>query len=202
LWWFRRFLGIRYRWRARIYVIVFLAVEYRRRRPGGRGAERRQRGLAGTAGMRKYVSSGPTSDFMLDLTLDGKVNNPTTAQSAPDASLSANLVVVLAFALDFASDYPTFAREVVPGTPDASLLDQTTINFFGLGLFDTGPQSVTQSVSFTLNDGDEIFVWGNLVASGTRGGSADAFNTASLAFLAGNVAGLTAVPLPAGAWLC
>jgi len=153
------------------------------------------------AGMRKYIYNGAASSFTLDLTLDGEVNDPTTPPDSPDASLVANLVVVLAPDLDFFTDYGTFAFEVVPLTPDASLLDETTIDYFGLDLFDMGPQSVTQSVSFTLNDGDEIFVWANLVVSGTRGGTADAFNTASLAFSAGNVAGLTAVPLPAGVWL-
>lgn len=156
---------------------------------------------AEAAGMRKYAYSGATSNFTLDLTLDGDVIDPTTPPDSPDASLVANLVVVQASELDFSADYGTFAFEVVALDPAATLLDETTINFFSLGLFDTGPQSVTQSVSFTLNDGDEIFVWANLVASGTRGGAADAFNTASLAFSTGNVAGLTAVPLPAGAWL-
>lgn len=156
---------------------------------------------ADAAGMRKYTYNGASSNFTLDLTLDGEVNDPTTPPDFPDASLVANLVVVLASDLDFTSDYGTFAFEVVPGTPGATLLDETTINFFALNLFDLGPQSVTQSVSFTLNDGDELFVWANLVASGTRGGSADAFSTANLAFSAGNVAGLTAVPLPGAAWL-
>lgn len=156
---------------------------------------------ADAAGMRKYTYTGASSNFTLDLTLDGEVNDPTTPPEFPDASLVANLVVVLASDLDFSTDYGTFAFEIVAGTPDASLLDETRIDFFNLGLFDSGPQSVTQSVSFTLNDGDEIFVWANLLANGTRGGSADAFNTASLAFSSGNVAGLTAVPLPAGVWL-
>lgn len=156
---------------------------------------------AEAAGMRKYVYRGAASNFTLALTLDGEVNDPTSPPSAPDASLVANLVVVLASELGYSSDYGTFAFEVVALDPGATLLDETSINFFSLGLFDTGLQSVTQSVSFTLNDGDEIFVWANLVASGIRGGTADAFNTASLAFSAGNVAGLTAVPLPAGAWL-
>lgn len=156
---------------------------------------------AEAAGMSKYTYAGASTDFTLDLTLDGEVFDPTTPPEFPDASLVANLVVVLASALEFASDYPTFAFEVVPGTPNATLLDETSIDFFTLDLFDSGRQTVTQSVSFTLNDGDQIFVWANLVATGVRGGTADAFNTASLVFSAGNVAGLTAVPLPAGAWL-
>ena len=88
--------------------------------------------------MRKYIYNGAASSFTLDLTLDGEVNDPTTPPDSPDASLVANLVVVLAPDLDFSTDYGTFAFEVVPLTPDASLLDETTIDYFGLDLFDMG----------------------------------------------------------------
>ena len=81
--------------------------------------------------MRKYIYNGAASSFTLDLTLDGEVNDPTTPPDSPDASLVANLVVVLAPDLDFSTDY-------VPLTPDASLLDETTIDYFGLDLFDMG----------------------------------------------------------------
>lgn len=149
---------------------------------------------AEAGGMRQLDYNGPSSDFTLDFTLDGSVIDG--AQS-PDATLLANLVVVIASDVEYFSDYGTFAFEVVPGTPGASILAETEINYFALGLFDMGPQSVTQSIDFTLNNGDRIFVWASLIANGTRGGSADAFSTASLQFTAGNVAGFSAVPLPA-----
>ena len=148
--------------------------------------------------MQNYVYNGPTSNFTLDLTLDGTVIDGT---QPPDASLTANVVIVLASNLGFASDYGTFRFEVVELTPGVSLLDEIAIDFFSLGLFDSGPQSAMGSASFVLNDGDEIFVWANLTASGTRGGSADSFSTAALSFSEGNVAGISAVPLPAPLWL-
>ena len=146
--------------------------------------------------MQHYVYSGATSDFTLDLTLDGTVIN---GSQPPDAVLRANVVVVLASEIEFFSDYGTFRFESIPSTPGATLLDEMEINFLSLGLFDMGPQSAMDSITFTLNDGDEVFIWANLTAQGTRGGSADSFSTASLNFSDGNLAGIAVVPLPAPA---
>lgn len=148
------------------------------------------------AAMRKYLYSGGTSQFSLGATLDGEVVD-LAAPPASDASLFLNVIVFLASDVPFTTDYGTMRFENLDLTPGVTILNELEINFLSLNLFNTGPQSPTDSLNFTLENGDELFVWASLVASGTRGGSADAFSTASLAFTAGNVAGLTAVPLPA-----
>ena len=149
---------------------------------------------ANAAGMQRYMYTGPTSLFTLDVTLDGSVID---GSQPPDAALFANVIVILGPELDFFSDYGTFRFEAIPGTPGATILTETEIDYFALGLFDMGPQSVTNSISFTLNAGDKVSVWASLVARGTRGGSADAFNTLGMSFSGGNVANLVTVPLPA-----
>lgn len=154
---------------------------------------------ADAAGMQKYVYNGPQSLFSLDVTLDGAV---VSGSQPPDARLFANAIVFLASDVDFfTGDYGTFAFEILPGLPGANVLDEVGIDFLTLGLFDAGIQSVTETLSFTLNDGDELFIWASLIANATRGGSADAFNTFSFEFTGGNTAGLAAVPLPAPALL-
>ena len=152
---------------------------------------------ANAAGMQKYNYSGPESIFSLDVTLDGEVIN---GAQALDAALFANAMVFIASDVDFFSHYGTFAFEVLPSS-DAVILDEVGINFVSLGLVDAGYQSVTETLEFTLEDGDSLFIWASLVARGTRGGSADAFSTFSFEFTGGNTAGLAAVPLPPALWL-
>ncbi len=149
---------------------------------------------ADTGAMQKYLYSGPASNFTLQVQLSGSV---VEGSQPPDAALVGNVMVVTASDLDFSTDYGTFAFEIVPGTPGAQALDEEVIVFLQEGLHDLGPQSVTRTLDFTLENGDEVFIWASLYASGTRGGSADAFSTLDMAFTAGNVAGLSAVPLPA-----
>lgn len=156
------------------------------------------RASANATGMQKYSYSGPASTFTLSGTLDGTVID---GSQPPDATLRVDAAVVIASDIDFSSDYASFAFEIVPGTPGATLADSMTIDFFSLGFFGQGPQSASDSMTFTLNDGDMVFVYAALIANGTRGGSADAFSTFDMQFTGGNVAGLTAVPLPAPALL-
>lgn len=149
---------------------------------------------ADAGAMQKYRYSGPTSNFTLQVQLDGSV---VEGSQPPDANLTGSVAIVTASDLGFSTDYGTFAFEIVPGTPGAQLLDEEVIIFLQEGLHNLGPQSVTRNLNFTLQNGDELFIWAALYASGTRGGSADAFSTLDMAFTAGNVAGLSAVPLPA-----
>jgi len=149
---------------------------------------------ADAAAMQKYRYSGPASSFALQVQLDGSV---VEGSQPPDAALTGSVMVVTAPDLDFSTDYGTFAFEIVPDTPGAQALDEEVIIFLQEGLHNLGPQSVTRTLNFTLADGDEVFIWASLLTTGTRGGSADAFSTLDMAFTAGNVAGLSAVPLPA-----
>ena len=143
--------------------------------------------------MQKSLYSGTSSLFTLDVTLDGEA---TEGSQAGDTLLEANVAVVLASDVDYVFDFSTFIFEAVPGSGGV-VLTQTEISYGALGLIGTGPESVTNSISFTLNNGDNVFIFAELRARALRGGTADAFNTLGLAFSAGNVGALTAVPLPA-----
>jgi hypothetical protein len=155
---------------------------------------------ANGAAMNSYTYSGAPSTFTMLTTLHGHVTNGTHAY---DGNLSSNLEVVMANDLDFASDFGTFHYEIVPLTPGATSLGTSSINFRALNLVDSGPQSVTDSLTFTLEDGDMIFIWSNLLATGTRSGVAVGGHTFTAEFTAGNVDGLTPsyVPVPAAVYL-
>lgn len=148
----------------------------------------------GAGGMQQYRYNGAQSTFTLDFTLEGEV---VDGAQPHDADLYANVMVVLADDLPFTSHYPTFRFETVPLTPGTTILDEAEIDFFTLGLFDAGVQAPSDSVTFTVEDGDLFYVWASLVATGTRSGSADAYDTFTMGFSGGNTAGLTVVPLPA-----
>jgi len=147
--------------------------------------------------MHRYSYAGPTSSFTLSVTLEGLARD---GLQAFDSRLVAYTDVVLASDLMFAVDVGTFRGEVVPLTPGASALATSTLDFRALGLIDQGFQSVTDTLNFTLENGDVFYVWASLEADGTRGGVAVGGNTFSMQFTAGNVAGLTAstapVPVP------
>ncbi|MEQ8661196.1 MAG: hypothetical protein RLW62_10295 [Gammaproteobacteria bacterium] len=151
------------------------------------------RASASAAAMRKYVYSGPTSDIELSIGLDGAL---VDGSQPPDAFLRANIMAVIARDLDFFGDYGTFAFEVIPGTAGAVVADEVELDFYQLGLVGLGMQNVGAQLAFTLEDGDSLFIWASLVGYGIRGGSADAFNTLGMEFTAGNLAGITAAPVP------
>ncbi len=141
-------------------------------------------------GMQRYLYSGAPTTLSLNMALDGTA---TIFEPDDQASIEGNVAVILGSDLFFTTHFPTLIYEVVdPG----DVLGQSS-----LSLPDDGsPTTVTDSISFAVNQGDEFFVWANLVASGTRGGTADALNTLSLTFT--DHTGLTptgsapAVPIP------
>ncbi|MEQ8232154.1 MAG: hypothetical protein RLW61_09200 [Gammaproteobacteria bacterium] len=151
------------------------------------------RASANASAMRKYLYSGPTSNIVLSIGLDGAL---VDGSQPPDAYLRANVMAVVARDLDFYGDYGTFAYEIIPGTPDANIVDEVELDFYRLGLVGLGTQTVNSQLAFTLEDGDSLYLWASLVGYGTRGGSADAFNTLGMAFTEGNLAGIAAAPVP------
>ena len=148
--------------------------------------------------MQKYVHRGPDASlFELQLSMDGTV----IAAQDDLAALTANAAVVLGPEVDFYVDAATFLLESVALDPDVTLLDEAGIDFHQLGLFNLGRQTASESLSFTLNDGDEFLIWAGLLGRGGRGASADAFGSLTLEFTRGDVSTLTAVgqavPAPA-----
>ena len=149
-----------------------------------------------SVGMLGYVYSGASATTIsLDIVLDGERGGTT---DPTDAWVRSNVAVILGDVNDFVLDYATFIFEVVPGNPDLTVLGESRLRL-DLGV---GPQTLVDSISFTMNPGDEIFVWAGLEAGGIRNGFGDAFDTLTMAF--SDDTGLTpnnVVPVPAAVWL-
>jgi len=146
-------------------------------------------------GMLGYTYSGPGSTTIsLDIELDGERGGTT---DPIDAWVRSDVAVILGDVNDFVTDYGTFIFEVVPGTPGLSVAGTNNLSL-DLG---AGFQTKNGSITFSLNPGDEFFVWAGLQAGGIRNGYGDAFNTLSLSF--SDDAGISpnAVPVPAAVWL-
>lgn len=62
-----------------------------------------------------------------------------------------------------------------------------------------GPQTKADSIDFTLNPGDEFFVWAGLEAGGMHNGFGDVSNTLSMSF--SDDTGIYAAPVPAAVYL-
>ncbi len=147
-------------------------------------------------GMHGYAYSGaaPTT-ISLDIQLDGErggTSDPT------DAFVRSNVAVILGDVNDFVTDWSTFIFEVVPLTPGLTELGRSSLSLD----LNAGQQTRSDSIEFTLNPGDEIFIWAGLEAGGTRGGFGDAFNTLTMSY--SDDTGITptsVVPVPAAAWL-
>lgn len=149
-------------------------------------------------GMLGYTYAGATATTIsLDIMLDGVAGGLSDLDPYDSAWVYSNVAVILGDVNDFQHDYPTFIFEVVPGNPGLSVLGESNL---ALDANDV-PQTLTGSISFTLNPGDEFFVWAGLNAGGIRDGYGDAFSTLSMSF--SDAAGITPniIPVPAAVWL-
>lgn len=144
-----------------------------------------------------YVSS---SQYSLDITLSGiAMDNPAPGSNA-DGSVMANVMIFRDNDPDSdvvpTSHYPTMKFEVIPGSDDLELLADA-VDGSGLAILSIPPDSTAHSLSTTLtisNLGinDLIYVWAVVIASGTRGGFGDAFDTLTMEFQ--NSQGLSHTP--------
>lgn len=148
-------------------------------------------------GMLGYTYTGAAvTSISLDVVLEGEIGGTT---DPVDANVEANVAVVIGDISDYSTDYPTFRFEVLPSIPGATLADETNLS---LDLALSGSQTMTDSLNFTLNPGDDFFVWAGLNAGGTRGGYGDAFSTLTMSFSdATGISATEVVPIPAAAWL-
>lgn len=147
-------------------------------------------------GMHGYTYTGASATTItLDIALDGERGGTADFR---DAWVESNVAVILGDVNDFVTDYATFIFEVVPGTSGLSVLGESRLSL-DLG---AGRQTKTDVISFTMNPGDEIFVWGGLEAGGIRNGFGDAFNTLTMAFSDDTgIVPTSVVPVPAAVWL-
>lgn len=138
-------------------------------------------------GLQKFAYSGLGTSISLDILLAGEASAPDPA----DAFVRGSVVVMIGSSLPFfTTDFGTLVFEVVPGSAGLDLLGASEISLD----VNAGPQSKTDSISFSLNSGDEILVWASLIAGGTRSGFGDAFDTLTMSF--SDPSGITPAPLP------
>jgi len=146
-------------------------------------------------GMLGYTYSGATATTIsLDIVLDGERGGTTNPS---DAWVESDVAIILGDVNDFVTHYPTFIFEVVPLTPGLSVLAESNMSLD----LNAGPQTKNDSIGFTLNPGDEFFVWAGLRAGGIRNGFGDAFNTLSMSFSDDAGISTSVVPVPAAVWL-
>jgi hypothetical protein len=146
-------------------------------------------------GMLGYTYSGASATTIsLDIVLDGERGGTTNPS---DAWVRSDVAVILGDVNDFVTDYPTFIFEVVPGTPGLSVLGESNMSLD----LNAGQQTKNGSIGFTLNPGDEFFVWAGLEAGGIRNGFGDAFNTLSMSFSDDTGISASVIPVPAAVWL-
>ncbi len=121
-------------------------------------------------GMQQYIYSGASNNVTLTALFDGVITD--------EARISGSLVVALASNgadVPMSRDFGTLVFEILPLTPDLALLgsDRSTLS-------SSGSVDDQLDLVFGVNNGDSIFVWADLIATGIRGGEADAFNTMTL----------------------
>lgn len=150
---------------------------------GGTGA------FASATGVQGYTYTGASpKTISLDLSLDGTID--LSAGGTAEASLEGQVAVIFTNQLDFYTDFGTVVYEVAPPGSVAA-----TSQVFGIA---------TDQLTFTVNPGDDFFVWAGLQVDGMRGGIADAYNTFTMDFAddAGlQAASVSAIPAPAALWL-
>jgi hypothetical protein len=156
--------------------------------------------VAQAFGMQGFYVDAP--EYSLDLTISGIALNDPAPGSNADGSVVANVMIFRDN--DPSSDvfptshYATMKFEVIPLSGDLELLADA-VEGPGLPTLTIPADNVTHSVSTTLtvtdlNVNDLIYVWANVIASGTRSGFGDAFDTLTMEFQ--NPQGLSHSPHP------
>ncbi len=152
-------------------------------------------GFALTTAVQGYTFTGATTtSFSLFVELHGTTNEPDFSS---DARIRSDLAVYILPDAPFVTHFGTLIFEYVALTPGAELLANESL-FLSAGL---GTDLASTTLNFSLDPGDEIYVFANLSARASRGGSADATNTLSMTFNDASLLQATVVPVPAAVWL-
>lgn len=142
-------------------------------------------------GLNTYTYTGANTTITLDIDLTGTLNN---ASGSSFTNISADIYVIDPADLN--------------GMPFTDLSGS-----FGEGIFPIAETSVsiggsdpaTDSLSLTLNNGDEFSIWAILFVDAGNGDSAQAMNSLDLTFSSNtglvSTAQVSAVPVPAAVWL-
>jgi hypothetical protein len=146
--------------------------------------------------IQSYTFTGTAPmDFSIFAELHGTILEP---DGNSEAKIEGRVAVYIWDNAEFATDYSSFIFETVPLSGGEVLANKQLFLNPSLDLS-------SATLDFTLNPGDEAYVFAQLFAKGERGGSANAINTFDMSFTAGDTATLQAmiapVPLPGPLWL-
>ena len=131
-------------------------------------------------------------DFSILVSLSGAIDEPN---SSSEGSIEGRAAVYRHANAPFGTNYSSFILEEIALSGDLLANDQLFLT--------TSIDLSTATLDFTLNPGDEVYVWMQLETKSERGAIVDALNTFSMTFAAGDTATLqaTVVPEPASMWL-
>ena len=154
-------------------------------------------------GLQGFYVTG--TSYSLDITLTGIANDvpeATPTEFNEDGQASAHVMIIRdndpSSDINFTNHYPTMKFELIPGTDLEILADAVTP--IGAQSLVIPPDNMVHSVSETLTVtglayGELIYIWADVLTSGTRGGFGDAFNTLTMSFQ--DPTGLSHTPPPA-----
>ena len=151
-------------------------------------------------GVQGYTYTGPGETVVINIDLDGLVNDPES--DASDTSAFMEVVIYQTDSFGFIADRPSLDFEfgAMPfqqsGGGEASVF---------LQLDYMNPTTDSGQISIDLVNGDEFYLWALLRAeaeAGLSATSADAFNTGTISFAGDPLLEAAApVPVPAALWL-
>ena len=156
-------------------------------------------------GVQAYTYNGPGETLVLDVILDGIVDDPE--MDLLETNVSLEVVLYAPDPFGFYRDRGTLDFEV--GANPLSQPDSSEASV-QLQLDHTNPVNDSGRISVNVATGDEFYIWALMRAESESGVSnatfADAFNTGTMGFqneadLNLVPAGSSVVPLPAAAWL-
>jgi hypothetical protein len=131
-------------------------------------------------------------DFSIQVSLSGAIDEPNASS---EGSIEGRAAVYSHPDAPFGTNYSSFILEEIALGGELLANEQLFLT--------TSLDLSTATLDFTLNPGDEVYVWMQLETKSERGAIVDALNTFSMTFTAGDTATLQArvVPEPASVWL-
>lgn len=155
--------------------------------------------FASAYGVQRYTYAGLGETLMLNVDLDGLVNDPETNAGNTRAFLEVVLYAPEPFSFGVSR-----SKEQQLGITPLVQTDLSEASVF-LQLDHLNPSSDTGQISVDVTTGDEFYISAFLIAearSGISPTSANAFNTGTLSFVGNpNLIAASPVPLPAGIYL-
>jgi hypothetical protein len=131
-------------------------------------------------------------DFSILVSLSGTIDEPNVSS---EGSIKGRAAVYSHPNAPFGTNYSSFIFEEIPSGGVLLANEQLFLT--------TNIDLSTATLDFTLNVGDEVYVWMQLETKSERGATVNALNTFSMTFTAGDTATLqaTVVPEPTSVWL-